>query len=311
MSTEGRRGHGRPSARRRIGRVGNSRRGASIGTRMTTSPTLSFRDGHTIPQLGYGVWQVEDDVAERVVGQALDAGYRHIDTAAVYGNEAGVGRALAASDVPRDDVFVTTKLWNAAQGYDSTLRAFDDSMDKLGLDVLDLYLIHWAMPAKGRFLDTWRAFVELQSQGRIRSIGVSNFPEAQLTELIETSGVTPVIHQIELSPYLTQERLRRLDAEHEILTQAWSPLGSGKGLLDDPTLARIAGKHGATPAQVVLAWHLEIGNVVIPKSVTPARIVENFAALDVRLDADDVAGISGLDRGERTGPDPATFDYEG
>ncbi len=282
----------------------------SIGTRMATSPILSFHDGHTIPQLGYGVWQVEDDVAERVVGQALAAGYRHIDTAAIYGNEAGVGRALADSDVDRDDVFVTTKLWNTDQGYDSTLRAFDASMAKLGIDVLDLYLIHWAMPAKGRFLDTWKAFIELQKQGRIRSIGVSNFPEAQLTELIEASGVTPVIHQIELSPYLTQERLRAVDAEHEILTQAWSPLGSGKGLLDDPTLARIATKHGATPGQVVLAWHLALGNVVIPKSVTPSRIVENFAALDVTLDDEDIAAISGLNKDERTGPDPATFDVE-
>lgn len=277
---------------------------------MATSPILSFHDGHSIPQLGYGVWQVEDDVAERVVGQALTAGYRHIDTAAVYANEAGVGRALADSDVDRDDVFVTTKLWNTDQGYDSTLRAFDTSMSKLGIDVLDLYLIHWAMPAKGRFLDTWKAFVELQQQGRIRSIGVSNFPEAQLTELIETSGVTPVIHQIELSPYLTQERLRAVGAEHEILTQAWSPLGSGKGLLDDPTLARIATKHGATPGQVVLAWHLALGNVVIPKSVTPSRIVENFEALDVTLDDEDIAAITGLNRNQRTGPDPATFDME-
>lgn len=274
---------------------------------MTTSPTLRFSDGHSIPQLGYGVWQVEDDVAEKVVGQALDAGYRHIDTAAVYGNEAGVGRALAASDVPREDVFVTTKLWNSEQGYDSTLAAFDASMDKLGIDVLDLYLIHWATPERDRYLDTWKAFVELQKQGRIRSIGVSNFPEKDLDRLISESGVTPVIHQIELSPYLTQDRLRKVDAEHDILTEAWSPLGSGKGLLDDPLLADIAKKHGATPGQVVLAWHLAIGNVVIPKSVTPSRIVENFEALDVRLDDEDVRAISGLDKGERTGPDPSEF----
>ncbi|MDO5712380.1 MAG: aldo/keto reductase [Micrococcales bacterium] len=277
---------------------------------MTTSPSVTLHDGHTIPQLGYGVWQVEDGLAERVVGQALEAGYRHIDTAAVYGNEAGVGRALASSGLPRDDVFVTTKLWNSAQGYDSTLRAFDESMDKLGLDVLDLYLIHWAMPAKRRFLDTWQAFVELKERGRIRSIGVSNFPEPQLDELVQTSGVTPVIHQIELSPYLTQERLRKVDAEHAIRTQAWSPLGSGKGLLDDPTLATIALKHDATPAQVVLAWHLAIGNVVIPKSVTAERIVENFGALDVTLEDGDVQTISGLNRDERTGPDPCDFDVE-
>ena len=278
---------------------------------MTSSPIVTFHDGHTIPQLGYGVWQVEDDVAERVVGQALEAGYRHIDTAAVYGNEAGVGRALASSGLPRDDVFVTTKLWNSEQGYDSTLRAFDVSMEKLGLDVLDLYLIHWAMPDKGRFLDTWKAFIELQQAGRIRSIGVSNFPEPQLRELIDTSGVTPVLHQIELSPYLTQEHLRKVDADAAIVTEAWSPLGSGKGLLEDATLATITEKHGATPAQVVLAWHLAIGNVVIPKSVTPERIVENFGALDVTLDEDDVRAIDGLNKDERTGPDPATFHHEG
>ena len=278
---------------------------------MTSSPIVTFHDGHTIPQLGYGVWQVEDDVAERVVGQALEAGYRHIDTAAVYGNEAGVGRALASSGLPRDDVFVTTKLWNSEQGYDSTLRAFDVSMEKLGLDVLDLYLIHWAMPDKGRFLDTWKAFIELQQAGRIRSIGVSNFPEPQVRELIDTSGVTPVLHQIELSPYLTQEHLRKVDADAAIVTEAWSPLGSGKGLLEDATLATIAEKHGATPAQVVLAWHLAIGNVVIPKSVTPERIVENFGALDVTLDEDDVRAIDGLNKDERTGPDPATFHHEG
>lgn len=278
---------------------------------MTTSPIVTFHDGHTIPQLGYGVWQVEDDVAERVVGQALEAGYRHIDTAAVYGNEAGVGRALASCGLPRDDVFVTTKLWNSEQGYESTLRAFDVSMGKLGLDVLDLYLIHWAMPDKGRFLDTWKAFIELQEQGRIRSIGVSNFPEPQLRELIDTSGVTPVLHQIELSPYLTQEHLRKVDADAAIVTQAWSPLGSGKGLLEDPTLAQIAAKHDATPAQVVLAWHLAIGNVVIPKSVTPERIVENFGSLDVTLEEEDIRAISGLNKDERTGPDPATFHHEG
>lgn len=277
---------------------------------MTTSPTLTFHDGHTIPQLGYGVWQVEDDVAHRVVGLALDAGYRHIDTAAAYQNETGVGRALAESDVAREDVFVTTKLWNSEQGYDSTLRAFDASMDKLGLDVLDLYLIHWAMPAKDKFIDTWRAFIELHGQGRIRSIGVSNFPEEQLERLISETGVTPVMHQIELSPYLTQERLREVDARHDILTQSWSPLGSGKGLLDDPTLRKIADKRDATPAQVVLAWHLALGLVVIPKSVTPERIVENFGALDVRLDEEDVTAISGLNRDERTGPDPATMTFE-
>lgn len=277
---------------------------------MSTSPTITFRDGNSIPQLGYGVWQVEDDVAQRVVGLALDAGYRHIDTAAIYGNEAGVGRALAESDVPREDIFVTTKLWNSEQGYDSTLRAFDASMGKLGLDVLDLYLIHWAMPAKNTFIETWKAFIELQQQGRITSIGVSNFPQEQLTRLIDETGVVPVIHQIELSPYLTQEPLRELDASHEIVTQSWSPLGSGKGLLEDPLLVSLAAKHDATPAQVVLAWHRQNGLVAIPKSVTPQRIVENFGSLLVELDDAELAQVSGLNRDERTGPDPATANFE-
>lgn len=276
----------------------------------SSNPLVTFHDGQTIPQLGYGVWQVEDDVAERVVGLALDAGFRHIDTAAVYGNEAGVGRALAASDVPVEDVFVTTKLWNSEQGYEKTLRAFDASMGKLGLDVLDLYLIHWAMPAKNAFVDTWRAFIELQQQGRVRSIGVSNFPQAQLDTLIEESGVVPVIHQIELSPYLTQEPLRDVNARHGIVTQSWSPLGSGKGLLDDPVLREIAAAHGATPAQVVLAWHRQLGLVVIPKSVTPERIVENFESLQVTLDDDELDRISALNRDKRTGPDPANADFE-
>jgi 2,5-diketo-D-gluconate reductase A len=278
---------------------------------MTSSPNLTFNDGNSIPQLGYGVWQVEDDVAEKVVRQAFEAGYRHIDTAKIYGNEAGVGRAIAASGLKPEEIFITTKLWNADQGYESTLAAFEASLDRLGLETLDLYLIHWMQPKQDKYVDTWKALIELQKRGRIKSIGVSNFSKEGLQRLIDETGVVPAIHQIELHPFFNQVELREFNAANGILTQAWSPLGQGGELLSDPTIAGIAAKHGATPAQVVIAWHLAIGNVVIPKSVTESRIVENFAALGVALDADDVAAISGLDRGAdgRIGPDPAVSDF--
>lgn len=277
---------------------------------MSKSPELKFNDGNSIPQLGYGVWQVESDVAEDVVGKALDAGFRHVDTAKIYGNEEGVGKALAESDVPREDVFVTTKLWNEDQGYDSTLAAFDESMQRLGLDELDLYLIHWPAIGKGKYVDTWKAFVELQKQGRVKSIGVSNFPIEQLEEIIEATGVTPAINQVETHPYFNQEELRAFHKEHGILHESWSPLGQGKEVLEDPVIVKIAEKHGATPAQVIIAWHLALGNVVIPKSVTPERIVENFAALDVKLDDEDVEAINGLSKDDgRIGPDPKTADF--
>lgn len=274
---------------------------------MTSSPVLTFHDGHTIPALGYGVWQVADDVAETVVAEALRVGYRHIDTAKLYGNEAGVGRAIRHSGIPRDDIFVTTKLWNDDQGRDNVLRAFDASMERLGFDVLDLYLIHWPTPKRNLYVETWQAFIELKQSGRVRSIGVSNFPSEQLDELAATTGVVPVINQIELHPYLNQAGLRAYDASHGIVTQAWSPLGQGGELLADPVITSIATAHGATPAQVVLAWHLALGNVVIPKSVTPERIASNFAALDVTLTAEEIAAIDGLDEGRRLGPDPVRF----
>jgi 2,5-diketo-D-gluconate reductase A len=274
---------------------------------VTGSPTLTFHDGHTIPQLGYGVWQVDDDVAETVVGEALRVGYRHIDTAKLYGNEAGVGRAIRASGIPRDDIFVTTKLWNDDQGRDNVLRAFDASMDRLGFDVLDLYLIHWPTPKRGLYVETWQAFLELKESGRVKSIGVSNFPAEQLDDLAAATGVLPVINQVELHPYLNQAALRAYDSTHGILTQAWSPLGQGGELLAEPVITSIAAAHDATPAQVVLAWHLALGNVVIPKSVTPERIASNFAALDVTLTADEIAAIDGLDEGRRLGPDPVRF----
>ncbi|MEC3851234.1 oxidoreductase [Paenarthrobacter ureafaciens] len=278
---------------------------------MTSSPTLTFNDGNTIPQLGYGVWQVEDDVAEKVVRQAFEAGFRHIDTAKIYGNESGVGRAIASSGLSAEEIFITTKLWNADQGYESTLAAFEDSMDRLGLETLDLYLIHWMQPKQDKYVDTWKALIELQKRGRVKSIGVSNFSIEGLQRLIDETGVVPAIHQVELHPFFNQSELRAFDAALGILTQAWSPLGQGGELLENATIAEIAAKHHATPAQVVIAWHLAIGNVVIPKSVTESRIQENFAALSVKLDEADVEAINGLDRGAegRIGPDPAVSDF--
>lgn len=280
---------------------------------MTSSPELTFNDGNTIPQLGYGVWQVEDDVAENVVGQAFEAGYRHIDTAKIYGNEAGVGRAIANSGLKPEELFITTKLWNADQGYESTLKAFDESMERLGLETLDLYLIHWMQPKQDKYVDTWKALIELQKQGRVKTIGVSNFTKEGLQRIIDETGVVPAIHQIELHPFFNQAELREFGASHGILTEAWSPLGQGGELLESPVIAQIAAKHDATPAQVVIAWHLAIGNVVIPKSVTESRIRENYAALDVTLDETDIQAINGLDRtaedAGRIGPDPAVSDF--
>lgn len=277
---------------------------------MTTAPavpTLLQHDGVPIPQLGFGVFKVEDEVAYDVVGQALAAGYRLIDTAKLYGNERGVGRAVADSGIPRDEIYVTTKVWNDDQGYDAAMRAFDGSMERLGLDVLDLLLVHWPLPGRGLFVETWRAFVELQASGRVRSIGVSNFTPPQLAEIIDATGVVPVVNQIELHPHLVQAELRSVDASHGILTEAWSPLGRGTGILEEPAIVGLAARHDVTPAQIVLAWHLALGNVVIPKTVTPARILENLRALDVTLAAQEVAAITALDQGRRIGPDPSVF----
>ncbi|MEV0554541.1 MULTISPECIES: aldo/keto reductase [Streptomyces] len=258
-----------------------------------------------MPQLGFGVWQVPDDEAERAVATALEAGYRSIDTAAIYGNEKGTGRGIAASGVARKDLFVTTKLWNAEQGYDSTLRAFDASLEKLGLDHVDLYLIHWPMPAKGKYIDTFKAFEKLYADGRAKSIGVSNFLPEHLEKLIEATSVIPAVNQIELHPHLQQHASREYHAEQGIATEAWSPLGSGKGLLEVPAIVAIAQKHNRTPAQIVLRWHLQLGNVVIPKSVTPSRIKENIDVFDFSLDTEDIAAISALNEDRRVGSDPA------
>ncbi|WTE23427.1 aldo/keto reductase [Streptomyces anthocyanicus] len=258
-----------------------------------------------MPQLGFGVWQVPDDEAQNAVALALEAGYRSIDTAAIYGNEEGTGRAIAASGLAREDLFVTTKLWNSDQGYDSTLRAFDTSMAKLGLEYLDLYLIHWPMPAKERYVDTYKAFEKLLADGRVRAIGVSNFLPEHLERLTAETSVIPAVNQIELHPHLQQHAAREVHAEQGIATEAWSPLGSGKGILDIPAIVAIAQKHGRTPAQVVLRWHLQLGNVVIPKSVTPSRIKENIDVFGFSLDTEDLAAISALNEDRRLGSDPA------
>ncbi|MFF8942950.1 aldo/keto reductase [Streptomyces sp. NPDC014864] len=270
-------------------------------------PPIILNNGVEMPQLGFGVWQVPDDEAERAVGTALEAGYRSIDTAAIYGNEEGTGKAIAASGLSREDVFVTTKLWNSEQGYDSTLRAFDASLDKLGLEYVDLYLIHWPVPAKDAYVDTYKAFEKLLADGRTRAIGVSNFLPEHLERLIERTSIVPAVNQIELHPRLQQHTARAFHAERGIATEAWSPLGQGKGLLEVPAIVAIARKHGRTPAQVVLRWHLQLGNIVIPKSVTPARIEENIQVFDFSLDDEDLAAIGALDEERRLGPDPAEF----
>jgi 2,5-diketo-D-gluconate reductase A len=273
----------------------------------TNIPTIDLGGDVEVPQLGFGVFQIPPEETAKAVTQALESGYRHIDTAAAYRNERAVGEALAASGLPRDDVFVTTKVWNSQQGYDSTLAAFDASAGRLGLEYVDLYLIHWPAPGNDRYVETWRAFQALQEDGRIRAIGVSNFQPAQLRRLIDETGVSPSINQVELHPRLQQEDLRAFHREHSIVTEAWSPLAQGR-LLDDPALATIAAAHGKTPAQVVLRWHIQLGNVVIPKSVTPSRIRENLDLFDFELTGEDLEAIRRLDRGERTGMDPDTFD---
>lgn len=273
---------------------------------MSSQPLVTLNDGVVIPQVGLGVWQVPNEQVADVALVALDAGYRHIDTAAIYRNESGVGEALKRTDIPRDDIFVTSKLWNADQGFDTTLKAFDATMMRLGLDVLDLYLIHWPVPVKDRYLDTWKAMIQLRDEGRIRSIGVSNFNKGHIERLISETGVAPSVNQVELHPRFQQKPLRAFHAQHGIVTESWSPSGSGR-LLDNPVFGDIAHKHSKSPAQVIFRWHVQEGLIVIPKSVTPSRIRENFAIFDFELDADDMAQIAALDdKDGRNGPDPET-----
>ncbi|MEU0370200.1 aldo/keto reductase [Streptomyces sp. NPDC006283] len=272
---------------------------------MSKVPFITLNNGAAMPQLGFGVWQVPDGEAEQTVSAALEAGYRSIDTAAVYGNEAGTGKALTSSGIARDELFVTTKLWNSDQGYDSTLHAFDASLAKLGLDYVDLYLIHWPMPARDTYVDTYKALEKILSDGRAKAIGVSNFLPEHLERLFDETAVVPAVNQIELHPQLQQSAARDFHTKHGIATEAWSPLGQGKELLQAPAVVAVARKHDRTPAQVVLRWHLQVGNVVIPKSVTPSRIQENIDVFDFELDADDLAAFAALDEGRRLGPDPA------
>jgi 2,5-diketo-D-gluconate reductase A len=276
-------------------------------TSATEVPALTLHDGVEIPQLGFGVFQIPPGETQEKVEEALAVGYRHVDTAAAYRNEAGVGAAIAASGVRREDVFVTTKLWNSEQGYDSTLRAFEKSIERLGTDHVDLYLIHWPLASRDLFLDTWRAFERIKEEGGARSIGVSNFRVEDLERLERETGQMPTVNQIELHPRLQQAELRAWHEEHGIATEAWSPLAQG-GLLEDGTIETVAAHHDRSPAQAILRWHLQLGNIVIPKSVTPERIRENFDLFDFALSEDDMAAIERLDAGERIGPDPSTFD---
>jgi 2,5-diketo-D-gluconate reductase A len=273
---------------------------------MTDQSIITLNDGKTIPQLGLGVWQTPNDEAAPAVKAALDAGYRHVDTAAVYENEEGVGEGIRGSGIDRGQVFLTTKLWNTDQGYDQTLKAFDASLKRLGTDYVDLYLIHWPSAHRGLFVDTWKAFVKLREEGRAKSIGVSNFYPEHIERIVAETGVRPVLNQIELHPDFQQREVRAFHEKHQIATQSWSPLGQGK-LLNHPEIRKIAERLGRTPAQVIIRWHIDNGLIVIPKSVTPSRISENFQVFDFQLAQDDLNVLNGLDdAGARIGPDPNT-----
>ncbi len=279
-----------------------------MSIRQTISiPRLDLNDGRAIPQLGFGVFQVPSEETRQAVALALQAGYRLIDTAAAYGNEAEVAEAIADSGLRREEVFLTTKLWNDDQGHEDALSAFEHSLERLATDYVDLYLIHWPAPSRGRYVETWRALCEMKADGRARSIGVSNFMIENLEEIIDASGVVPAVNQIELHPRLAQSELRSFHRERGIVTEAWSPLGRGGDLLQERVLVQIAEFHDRTPAQVVLRWHVELGNVVIPKSVTPTRIEENLRIFDFSLSKQEMEAISELDVGRRIGPDPRTF----
>jgi 2,5-diketo-D-gluconate reductase A len=269
-------------------------------------PSVALADGVDIPQLGFGVFQVPPGDTAEVTIRAFDAGYRHIDTASAYRNEAGVGQAFKASGLARDDVFITTKCFNDDHGYEQAKRALRASLDRLELDHVDLYLIHWPVPARDKYVETWRAFIELRDEGLTRAIGVSNFQPAHLRRIIDETGVTPAVNQVELHPFFQQAGLRREHEELGIATEAWSPLAQGE-VLDDPAVTALAEAHDRTPGQVVIRWHLQHGNIVFPKSVTPERIEQNFQVFDFHLSESEMAEIDALDAGERTGPDPDTF----
>lgn len=272
-------------------------------------PTITLNNGVEIPQLGFGVYQVPPEDTRQATLDALEVGYRHIDTAEMYGNEKGVGEAIRDSGVDRSEVFVTSKLNNGFHARDAALEAFDQSLAELGLEQLDLFLVHWPLPGIDvDYIETWKAMEEIYHSGRARAIGVSNFQEHHLRRLFSETEIRPAVNQIEVHPYLTQDPLRTFDAEHEIATEAWSPIAQGK-VLDDPTIVRVAQRHGRTPAQVTLRWHIQRGDIVFPKSVTRSRVEENFALFDFALSEDDLREITALNRDERTGPDPDTFNY--
>ena len=274
---------------------------------MTDQPTVTLNDGRVMPQFGLGVWETPDGHAPAVIRAALDAGYRLIDTAAIYRNERGVGEGLRTAGVQRTEIFVTTKLWNDRQGYDSALKAFDRSLERLGLDYVDLYLIHWPAPGQDLYVDSWKALIRLREEGRARSIGVSNFHAPHLQRIIGETGQVPAVNQIELHPRLQQKPLRAFHAEHDIVTEAWSPLGQGQ-LIDDPLIGKMAAKYGRTPAQVILRWHMQSGVAAIPKSASPERMAQNIDVFGFELSPEDMAILEGLDSPlGRIGPDPDSF----
>lgn len=268
--------------------------------------TIQLSDAQRIPQIGLGVWQASDEEARAAVRVALEEGYRHVDTASIYGNEKGVGEGLRDAGIPREQVFLTTKIWNDAHGFESATAALDGSLERLNVDYVDLLLIHWPAPSQDNYIDTWRALIEAQRSGKARSIGVSNFNPDHLKKLIDETGVAPVLNQIELHPFMQQEALRSAHESMGIATQSWSPLGQGSAL-SDPAILEIARKHGRTAAQIIIRWHMELGLIAIPKSITPSRIRENFNVFDFSLETSDLAAIVALDSGKRLGPDPSTF----
>ena len=274
---------------------------------MSEVPNITLHDGVEIPQLGFGVFQIQPDDTREIVQIALESGYRHIDTAAAYGNEREVGEAIAASGIPREEIFVTTKLWNSDQGFDSTLAAFDGSLGRLDLSYIDLYLIHWPVPEQDRFVDTWRAFEKIRADGGARTIGVSNFRIEDLEQLEDETETRPTVNQIELHPRMQQAELRAWQDERGIVTEAWAPLGQGGDLLEDGTIGEIADAHEKSPAQATLRWHIQLGNVVFPKSAHEDRIRENFEVFDFELTDDEMERFATLDRSERIGAEPATF----
>ena len=273
---------------------------------MATIPTITLHNGVEIPQLGFGTFQIDPDDATKATLVALQAGYRHIDTAQMYGNEKQVGDAIHTFDAPREELFVTSKLNNGFHAHDDALRSFDETLDKLGFEYLDLFLIHWPLPEVGDFVDTWRAMIEILQSERVRAIGVSNFQTHHLERLLDETDEVPVVNQIEAHPYFTNDVVRRFDADHGIVTEAWAPIAKGR-VTEDETLRTIGDRHGKTAAQVTLRWHLQRGDVVFPKSTTPERVEENIDIFDFELTDDEMRTIAGLDRGERIGPDPDTF----